>query len=371
MVLIVLVSPQTCKFRYYGTEQTISTSNGGRVSHRIRKNLRCSLRIESMMRGCTPSSGFYRALVGGAALLLWAATAQAQATPITHGTLELIASNPSIAPGQKLDLGLRFQLDKGWHIYWVNPGDSGEPPRVEWQLPAGLSAGPIEWPTPRRFENGSIVDYGYEDAVLLIVPLQAEASLPTRQPVRINANVKLLVCSHEMCVPGRAELSLTLPIKSPPMLNVHNNVLRKQDAENEHLFAATRQSLPRPAPGGWRFKVADANDSFVLNVNLGREIAGREVTQAIFFPLAESQIENAAPQKLQPTATGFRLTLRKSDRLLKPIARLQGVLVLAAGHSDSNHPDSNQSYIIDVPIGKSGMARSSSIKIHPAEASQP
>jgi DsbC/DsbD-like thiol-disulfide interchange protein len=318
------------------------------------------------MRGRTLSSG--RALLGGAALLLCAAMAQsqAQATPITHGTLELIARTPSIAPGQKLNLGLRFQLDKGWHIYWVNPGDSGEPPRVEWQLPAGLTAGPIEWPTPRRFESGTVVDYGYEDAVLLIVPLQAEASLPMQQPIRIDAKVKLLVCSHEMCVPGKVELSLTLPIKSPPMLNVHNNVVRKQDVENEHLFAAASQSFPRPVPGNWKFSVADANDSFVLSVNLGRE-----VTRAIFFPLAESQIENAAPQKLQPTATGFRLTLRKSDRLLKHIARLQGVLVFSADHSDSTHPDSNQSYIIDVPISESGAARSSSIKIHPAEASQP
>jgi len=313
------------------------------------------------MRGRALSSGFHRTFLGGAALLLCAATAQAQATPIPHGTLQLIASNPSIAPGQKIDLGLRFQLDKGWHIYWVNPGDSGEPPRVEWQLPAGLTAGAIEWPTPRRFESGTIVDYGYEDAVLLIVPLQAAANLPTQQPIRIDANVKLLVCSHEMCVPGKAELSLTLPIKSPPMLNVHNNVVRKQDVENEHLFTATSQSLPRPAPPDWRLNVADTSDSFVLSVNLGRE-----VTQAIFFPLAESQIENAAPQKLQSTATGFRLTLRKSERLLKPIARLQGVLVFAADHSDLS-----QSYAIDVPIGKSGGARSSSIKIHPAEASQP
>ncbi len=321
------------------------------------------------MRGRTLSSG--RALLGGAALLLCSATAQAQSTPIPHGTLELIARTPSIAPGQKLDLGLRFQLDKGWHIYWVNPGDSGEPPRVEWQLPAGLTAGPIEWPTPRRFESGTIVDYGYEDDVLLIVPLRVEANPRTQQPIRIDAKVKLLVCSHEMCIPGKAELSLTLPIKSPPMLNVHNNVVRKQDVENEHLFAATSQSLPRPAPGNWKLSAADANDSFVLSVNPAREITAREITQATFFPRAESQIENAAPQKLQPTAAGFRLTLRKSDRLLKPIARLQGVLVFSANHSDSTHPDSNQSYIIDLPISESGAARSSSIKIHLAEASQP
>jgi thiol:disulfide interchange protein DsbD len=191
------------------------------------------------------------------------------------------------------------------------------------------------------------VDYGYEDAVLLIVPLHAAASLAVQPPVQLGAEVRLLVCSHEMCIPGKAELSLTLPIKSQPPAPDAQTL----DAD---LFTATRKSLPRPAPGNWKFSVADANDSFVLTANLGHQI-----TQAIFFPLAESQIENAAPQKLLPVAAGFRLTLRKSDRLLKPIARLKGVLVLSA----------DRSYLIDVPLSKPGAARSSSgIGIHPVQS---
>jgi DsbC/DsbD-like thiol-disulfide interchange protein len=236
---------------------------------------------------------------------------------------------------------LRFQLEKGWHIYWVNPGDSGEPPRVEWQLPAGLTAGAMEWPTPRRFEASSIVNFGYEDAVMLIVQLHAEPSLAAQQPIRIGAGVRLLVCSREMCIPGKAQLSLTLPIKSQPPL---------PDARTIDLFSATRKSLPRPVPGNWRFNVAEADDSFVLTANLGHQI-----TQAIFFPLAESQIENAAPQTLLPVAAGFRLRLRKSNQLLKPIKRLKGVLVLSG----------DRAYLIDVPLSKLGAAGSGyGIEIH-------
>ncbi|MGA2459580.1 MAG: protein-disulfide reductase DsbD domain-containing protein [Terriglobales bacterium] len=288
------------------------------------------------MQGRRPSSGFYRALTFGAALLLCSSNAHAEATPITHGTLELIARNQWIAAGHTLDLGLRFQLEKGWHIYWVNPGDSGEPPRVDWQLPAGLTAGSIEWPVPRRLETGSIVDYGYEDRVLLIVPLHAAPTLAAQPPIRLGAEVKLLVCSHEMCIPGKTELSLTLPIKSQRPA---------PDTPAAELFAATRKSLPRPAPGNWKFSVSDANDSFVLKANVGRQI-----TQAVFFPLAESQIENAAPQKLVTEKADFRLTLRKSDQLLKPIDRLKGVLVLSG----------DQAFLIDVPISKAGAVRSNS-----------
>jgi thiol:disulfide interchange protein DsbD len=199
------------------------------------------------------------------------------------------------------------------------------------------------------------VDYGYEDAVLLIVPMHAEASLAARHPVRLGAEVRLLVCSHEMCIPGKAQLSLTLPIKSqPPAPNARTSDTRNLDARTIDLFTATRKSLPRSAPGNWRFSVADVNDSFVLSANLGHRI-----TQAMFFPLAESQIENAAPQTLLPAATGFRLRLRKSDQLLKPIERLQGVLVFSA----------DRSYLIDVPLSKPGAARSrSGSGIHPVQS---
>jgi thiol:disulfide interchange protein DsbD len=183
-----------------------------------------------------------RPLAFGVALLC-AGRVRGYDTTIPHGALELIAEKQWIAAGHTIDVALRFQLEKGWHIYWVNPGDSGEPPRVDWRLPSGLNAGAIEWPAPLRFETSStIVDYGYLDDVLLMVPVRADAKLaqPTAQ---LEAEVKVLICSHEMCIPGKAQVSLTLPIKSEPA---------DLDARNAGLFAAARKSLPRPAPANLR-----------------------------------------------------------------------------------------------------------------------
>lgn len=269
--------------------------------------------------------------------LLCTANVRAEETSIPNGSLELIADKQWIAAGHDVSIGLHFQLEKGWHIYWVNPGDSGEPPRVIWQLPPGLTTGPIEWPAPQRFETSStIVDYGYEDDVLLIVPLHADSKLAALQTAELAAEVRLLICSHEMCVPGKAILSLTLPVKSQTPA---------PDPETADLFAAARKSQPRPAPSTWKVSVTDANDSFVLTA-----ILGHQVTHPTFFPLAESQIENAAPQKLSPEAAGFRLTLRKSDQLVKPIERLKGVLAVS--------PDA--AYLVDVPVSKPGTAKSAS-----------
>ena len=275
-------------------------------------------------------------------LLLCSLGAQAAGTPIPHGTLELIAENQSTAAGHELYLGLHFQLEKGWHIYWVNPGDSGEPPRIKWQLPPNTTVGEIEWPTPRRLGTPSIVDFGYEDEVTLIVPMHADAKLASQESAQLGAEVKVLVC-REICIPGKAQLSLTLPIKSQPPV---------PDAQASDLFAAARKSLPQPAPRNWRFSVDDAKDSFVLSANLGHQ-----VSQAVFFPLAESQIDNAAPQNLLPASAGFRLTLRKSDQLRKPTARLKGVLVLSAA----------QAYIIDVPLGSPGAAENNGAEIYAAQ----
>src|ERR1700678_4313758 len=235
------------------------------------------------MRLCHPRPDICRAAaLAAAASLSCAVGSRAAGTPIPHGTLELVSENQWIAPGHTIHLGLHFQLEKGWHIYWVNPGDSGEPPRVTWQLPAGVRADEIEWPTPRRLGTSSIVDFGYEDDVMLLVPLRAgvgAAALGAGDgSVQLRGEVKVLVC-REMCIPGKAQLWLTLPVKSQPPV---------PDARAADWFAAAREALPQPAPANWRVSGTDALDTIVLTVK-----NGRQVTQATFFPLAESQVKDA------------------------------------------------------------------------------
>src|SRR5271170_5439556 len=211
------------------------------------------------MRQRDPRPGFCRALTLAVASLFCAVGARAAGAPIPHGTLELVAENQWITAGRTIHVGLHFQLEKGWHVYWVNPGDSGEPPRVKWQLPAGVTAGEMEWPTPRRLGTATIVDFGYEDDVMLIVPMHAETALATQGLAQIGAAVKVLVC-REMCIPGTAQLSLTLPVKSQPPV---------PDARTADWFAAARKALPRPAPASWQISVADAGDSFVITAKIG------------------------------------------------------------------------------------------------------
>src|SRR5215469_261520 len=135
------------------------------------------------------------------------------ANAIPHGTVELISENRWISPGQQAYFGVKFDLEKGWHIYWINPGDSGQPLQFEWHLPPELAHGDIEWPVPQRIGSPSIVDFGYEGSTILLVPVRVSSDASTMVAEQIAVDLKVLVC-REICIPGKAQISLNVPIKS-------------------------------------------------------------------------------------------------------------------------------------------------------------
>src|SRR5437016_3563708 len=111
--------------------------------------------------------GYHGSEIGTAAIV------QPRAVTTAQASVELIAGAPTVpATGGEFWLGIRFQLRDKWHIYWRNPGDSGEPPSVRWHLPDGVRADDIEWPMPKRIPVGPLVSYGYEGDVVLPVRLR-------------------------------------------------------------------------------------------------------------------------------------------------------------------------------------------------------
>ena len=106
----------------------------------------------------------------------------AMAVPVktAHVEAELVAATSAIVPGEPITVALRLVLQKGWHTYWRNPGDSGLPTTLAWTLPAGIEAGPIEWPAPRMLPVGPLVNYGYEGEALHLVQLSPAAFARSR-----------------------------------------------------------------------------------------------------------------------------------------------------------------------------------------------
>src|SRR5262245_38815621 len=76
------------------------------------------------------------------------AQAQPAAQPSLH--VDLLPAVQSVLPGEPVDVALRFKIQEGWHIYWKNSGDSGQPPKVKWNLPPGFTVSPLQYPVPER-----------------------------------------------------------------------------------------------------------------------------------------------------------------------------------------------------------------------------
>ena len=160
--------------------------------------LRKSLRSLATMAFLLVFAGLLPAGQAWAAAGGWAEEEQAR--------LRLISGQQSIA-GASLDLGLEFDLDPGWKIYWRSPGDAGLPPRVDWSGSQNLKSAEIDWPVPHRFSLFGLETFGYGGQVVL--PVRAEAEQPG-QPINLRAKVDYLLC-EEICIPYTADLALDLP----------------------------------------------------------------------------------------------------------------------------------------------------------------
>lgn len=124
----------------------------------------------------------------------------------------LLAAVSAVKPGEPFVVGIMLKMEPGWHVYWVNPGDSGQPPVVKWALPNGFAVTDLEFPVPTRLnEPGGLVAYGYHDEVLLTARVLPPADLKVGSKIQFRADVSWLVC-EKICLPGEAKLSIELPV---------------------------------------------------------------------------------------------------------------------------------------------------------------
>jgi thiol:disulfide interchange protein/DsbC/DsbD-like thiol-disulfide interchange protein len=165
----------------------------------------------------------------------------------------LLSERNALVAGETAWLGLRIQHDPHWHTYWVNPGDSGLATRLDWRLPEGFSSGEVLWPRPQRLPAGPLTNFGYEDDLLLPVPVQVPAGLAPGAQVTIGLRADWLIC-EEICIPDGADLELTLPVAAAAA----------PDPRWQALFATARARAPAVYPGSVRVDMEERDFSFTL-----------------------------------------------------------------------------------------------------------
>jgi thiol:disulfide interchange protein DsbD len=230
---------------------------------------------------------------------------------------ELVAEPAAIRPGEDFWVGIRLRIKEHWHVYWRNPGDSGEAPSVKWQLPQGFSAGPIVWLVPQRIPVAHLANFGYAGETVLLTRITPPASIDAAALVALQANVSWLVCEKE-CIPGEEALSVKMPVAG-------TGVPVGANPEARALFEAARAALPQPSP--WPARMDLTPDSLTLRV----EAAGLKrdaIRSAYFFPNAETLVQHAAPQGIEVTPEALTLHLRRSPLSTSAPEDAGGVLVI-------------------------------------------
>ena len=239
----------------------------------------------------------------------------AQSNKPQHAKLSLISERDALTPGSSNWIGLRFQLEPGWHIYWKNPGDSGEPPKVTWHVPGGVETGDLRFPTPQRIKDHSLIDYGYEDDVVLLSQITVpKAGDAPGNKTEIGADVRYLVC-REVCIPGRDHVALTLPFTATS---------RSSESPNADLIRKTEAHLPVHLPADVKLSAKAEGDAYIVTVATRRPGFG---TVKDFLPEDVGVLDNTATPDFRVGNGTSRLTLKKSEQLDHPVTQLKGLLV--------------------------------------------
>jgi thiol:disulfide interchange protein DsbD len=252
-----------------------------------------------------------------AALALPLAAFSAPQVKTEHVLAELVTDKTAAQPGKPIVVGLKLRMEPHWHTYWKNPGDSGLPTKIQWVLPDGWKAGEIQWPYPNKLPIGPLMNYGYEDEVVLLSEITPPASAPPGT-ANIKARAEWLVCK-DICIPEKGELDLALPVaagESGP------------NARHEASIARARNQLPVPLKG---WKQDSSLSGKILVVRVTAPPGTTPPAKIAFFPEREQLIEPAAPQNVTRDGQSVRIEMRLAEPLLTGVTSVHGVAVSDAG----------------------------------------
>jgi len=225
--------------------------------------------------------------------------------------IRLLAENGEVEGGDEIWIGIEQVIKPHWHTYWKNPGDSGTIAKADWKLPNGYEISDIHWPTPKRIPYGPLMNYGYEDNVVLLQKLKLPSQIGT-QPITLTADIELLVCKEE-CIPEYGTYTLTL---------------NGDNAVNEDNTAFIENAVSKlPIKTDWAAEFSTQGENFKLSIDLPKDIASDiKLGTLALYPLDWGLIENAAAQSALLNENTLIFTQNKGERDLAEIKQSDFVI---------------------------------------------
>jgi thiol:disulfide interchange protein DsbD len=244
--------------------------------------------------------------------ILCGVAAAAPAAPKRKVAVDLIADRAAVKAGETVTLAIRQKIEPGWHTYWTNPGDSGEPTTVEWRVEGAGEPGPLKYPLPHAIPIAGLTNYGFENEVLLLT----EVAVPNTAQghVVVSGKVSYLVCK-DICIPEEADVSLTLPVAA-----------EAQPSRSEIAIRTAKDALPKPLMGTATFAEGDAPKRVMLAVKPNDAALIEKAEKARFYPAAWGLVANSDPQPARTENGTLTLQLPRGEGGSQ--STLEGLLAL-------------------------------------------
>lgn len=247
---------------------------------------------------------------------------QAAPAQSSHVQATLIAEDTTIQPGHPFWVALRIDIEKGWHVYWKNPGDAGLPLSLNWSLPEGFQTGSLQWPFPEKFTFDEMVGFGYHNEVLLLAQITPPKTIKPGTPLQLKGQVEWLVCSKENCQPGSAPVQLALNVDSQ---------VPQPDAAKTALFMQARDKMPRSM-----IQVKTLHKEGVVQLQVPDHLSSA-VTGVYFFPEEQNMIDSTVDPLVDKTeSSSYVVNLKGGEEIGVKSRNLKGVLVLQTQDKGNN-----------------------------------
>ncbi len=252
-----------------------------------------------------------------ALVLIWP-FAHAGAAEDNHVKIRILAERGEIKPGEDLWIGIEQSIDPHWHTYWQNPGDSGAAPTIKWNLPEGFSMSEIHWPTPQKIAYPPLMNYGYENNVILLQKLSAPKTLPEGE-INLSANIEILVC-QDVCIPEYGSYNLTL--NGPELGAAEANTIYLNAARTKLPQKVNWTSNFKETPAGFSLLITPSNPTFFDNLT---------PDMVELFPLDWGLVDNAAPATVSFQDNQIVITQKRGTRGLEDIKTATLVITRGKG----------------------------------------
>ncbi|MCM8731744.1 protein-disulfide reductase DsbD family protein [Hephaestia sp. GCM10023244] len=250
-------------------------------------------------------------LVTWLALLLGVTAAHAQLAPDPSGphlAMQLVAETTTPAAGSEVTLAIDARPQPGWHGYWQNPGDAGFPARLDWTLPAGVTASAPVYPMPQTLLIAGLMNHVFEKPYAALVTLSIPAALAPGTALQIGLHTNYLVCTDQICVPEAADLATNLTIGDGAI-----------DPGVRARFDGWRQAIPKPIGSPATYQVAEGRVRIAVPYP-----ATAPLGDAHFFAITPDVVAYAAPQRV--SRDGDRVVIETKASGDARAESLEGVL---------------------------------------------